>query len=73
MTLEKARKIFAKYKVNEQAIEEYYYSNGQEDKLFTSYLGDDLESEIKAWLMHCRKPLSDYAEARTFFMYLTTD
>lgn len=73
MTLEKAEKIFAKYKVNERAVQEYFYTDGKEEKLFSSYLGDDLESEIKAWLMHCRKPLSDYAEAVTFFAYLTTD
>ena len=52
MTLEKAEKIFAKYKVNERAVQEYFYTDGKEEKLFSSYLGDDLESEIKAWLMH---------------------
>lgn len=65
-----SKKILAKYKVNEQVASGYL-----QDDLAECYFLDPhyLESEIKAWLMHCRKPLSDYAEAVTFFAYLTTD
>lgn len=67
---EESKKILAKYKVNEKVVEGYLKHDWAECCfLDPTYL----ENEIKEWLMHCRKPLSDYAEASTFFMALTTD